>query len=357
MKQGLPKRVEIHEVVLRDGIQNEKKLIPTEEKLRLIRELVSCGVRRIEVSSFVNRSLVPQMADAEALWKRIERKKGILYSALILSEGGLERAIRCGVPHVGIFVSASETHSRKNSNKSVSEALKEAVRLIGMAQDAGMKVRAGVMNAFGCAYEGHVPVTRVMKLVRAFMKRGPDEICLADSSGLANPVQMEEGAVAYRREDGRRCRSIASSAQHAGAGVGECLRGARAGGHDLRHVHGRDGRLPLHCRGTGQHRHGRHRRHASFDGTENRDRSRPPCRDEPSLRKGDGTDIPRSTHASQETGLLIRYRQRPLQSIPSVRSVPSFQNKSPFYKGGKRGICLNNHASCLHPSPWSLEKV
>jgi hydroxymethylglutaryl-CoA lyase len=199
MMKSLPKKIQIHEVVLRDGIQNEKKLVPTEEKLRLIRELMACGVRRIEVSSFVNPKLVPQMADAEVLWERIERRKGILYSALILSEGGLERAIRCRVPHVGIFVSASETHSRKNSNKSVSEALKEAVRLIGMAQDAGMEVRAGVMNAFGCAYEGNVPVTSVLKLVRAFMKRGPDEICLADSSGLANPVQMEEILVRARR--------------------------------------------------------------------------------------------------------------------------------------------------------------
>jgi hydroxymethylglutaryl-CoA lyase len=92
---------------------------------------------------------------------------------------------------VGVFVSASTTHSLKNSNKSVAEALKEALRLIGMAQDAGMMVRAGVMNAFGCAYEGSVPVGRVLSLVRAFMKRGPDEICLADSSGLANPTQME----------------------------------------------------------------------------------------------------------------------------------------------------------------------
>ena len=186
-----PKKVEIHEVVLRDGIQNEKKIVPTEEKLRLIADLVACGIRRIEVSSFVNRSLVPQMADADALWERFERKRGILFSALVLSGSGLERAIRCRVPHVGIFVSASETHSRKNSNKSVAEALKEALRLIGRAQDAGMKVRAGVMNAFGCAYEGGVPAGRVLSLVRAFLKKAPDEICLADSSGLANPVQME----------------------------------------------------------------------------------------------------------------------------------------------------------------------
>jgi len=191
MKQGLPKKITIHEVVLRDGIQNEKKIVPTEEKLRLIGDLVACGIRRIEVSSFVNPKLVPQMADAEELWERIERKRGVLYSALILSKGGLERAIRCRVPHVGVFVSASETHSRKNSNKSVSEAMKEALRLIGAAQDAGLGVRAGVMNAFGCAYEGAVPVARVLKLLRAFVKSGPEEICLADSSGLGTPDQME----------------------------------------------------------------------------------------------------------------------------------------------------------------------
>lgn len=202
MKHNLPKKVEIHEVVLRDGIQNEKKIVPTEEKLRLIGELVACGVRRIEVSSFVNPKLVPQMADAEALWERVERRRGVLYSALILSGGGLERAIRCRVPHVGIFVSASETHSLRNSNKTVADALKEAVRLIDRAQDAGIRVRAGVMNAFGCAYEGPVPVSRVMRLVRAFMKRGPAEICLADSSGLANPIQVENVVARVKRETG-----------------------------------------------------------------------------------------------------------------------------------------------------------
>lgn len=203
MKQGLPKRITIHEVVLRDGIQNEKKIVPTGEKLRLIGDLAACGIRRIEVSSFVNPKLVPQMADAEELWERIERKRGVLYSALILSKGGLERAIRCRVPHVGVFVSASETHSRKNSNKSVSEAMKEALRLIDRAQDAGIHVRAGVMNAFGCAYEGAVPVARVLKLVRALMKSDPEEICLADSSGLANPLQVEAVVSRVRRVTGQ----------------------------------------------------------------------------------------------------------------------------------------------------------
>jgi hydroxymethylglutaryl-CoA lyase len=192
MQNTLPKKITIHEVVLRDGIQNEKKLVSTDEKVKLINDLIDCGIRRIEVSSFVNPRLVPQMADAEKLWSTISRKKGVVYAALLLSEKGLDRAIQCGVPHVGIYVSASETHSRKNSNMSIAEAMKEARRLIVKAHGAGMEVRAGVMNAFGCAYEGKVPSGKVLTLVRDFMKREPDEICLADTSGMANPLQLRK---------------------------------------------------------------------------------------------------------------------------------------------------------------------
>lgn len=192
MQSALPRKITIHEVVLRDGIQNEKKIVSTEEKVKLINDLIDCSIRRIEVSSFVNPSLVPQMADAEELWRRIERKKGIVYAALILNERGLDRAIRCKVPHVGIYVSASETHSRKNSGMSVAGAMKEARLLIDKAHDTGMEVRAGVMNAFGCAYEGKVSAGEVIKMVKDFIKREPDEICLADTSGVANPLQIKK---------------------------------------------------------------------------------------------------------------------------------------------------------------------
>jgi hydroxymethylglutaryl-CoA lyase len=191
MLNSLPRKIDIHEVVLRDGIQNEKTLVSTDEKIQLISKLTDCGIRRIEVSSFVNPRLVPQMADAEKLWGMMTRKKGVVYAALILSQKGLERAIQCRVPHVGIYVSASETHSRKNSNMAVADALKEARRLIDTAHNAGMEVRAGVMNAFGCAYEGKILEGKVIKLVRDFMKREPDELCLADTSGMANPRQMK----------------------------------------------------------------------------------------------------------------------------------------------------------------------
>jgi len=198
----LPAKAVLHEVVLRDGIQNEKNIVSTDEKLRLIGRLAASGVGRIEVSSFVNPKLVPQMADAEELWKRIDRRKGVLYSALILSERGLERAMACGVPHVGIFVSASETHSRKNSNKSVAEALNEALALIRRARSSGMEVRAGVMNAFGCAYEGKVAASGVLKLVRRLLKADPDEICLADTSGMGNPRQVKEMILHVRKHTG-----------------------------------------------------------------------------------------------------------------------------------------------------------
>ncbi len=208
MENRLPKEVILHEVVLRDGIQNEKTIIPTEEKVRLIESLVNSGIKRIEVSSFVNPRLVPQMADAEDLWGKIERREGILYSALILGEKSLNRAIHCKVSHAGIFVSASETHSQKNSNRTISEARREALTLIERAQYAGMKVRAGVMNAFGCAYEGKIPAEKVMNLVRDFMKTEPDEICLADTSGMANPKLIKEVLMRLREVTGNKTISL-----------------------------------------------------------------------------------------------------------------------------------------------------
>jgi hydroxymethylglutaryl-CoA lyase len=190
MKKSFPGRVEIQEVVLRDGIQNERKIVPTQAKIDLIERLISCGVRRIEVSSFVNPRLVPQMADAEDLWSGIARHEETLFSALILSRGGLERAARCGVRRVGIFVSASETHSMRNSRRTVRDALAEAVQLIAEAKADGISVRAGVMNAFGCAYEGLVPEEKVAEICRALCGAGPDELCLADTSGLADPRRI-----------------------------------------------------------------------------------------------------------------------------------------------------------------------
>lgn len=198
----LSEKIIINEVSLRDGLQNEPKVVPTEDKIRLAGTLADCGITRIELSSFVNPKLVPQMADAEDLWGRIERRQGVLYSALILNERGLDRAIKAGVPYVGIYVSASETHSRKNSNMSIAEAKSEAVKLLKKAKAAGLIVRAGVMNAFGCAYEGPVKLERVLDIIGSFLPEGIDELCLADSSGLGNPLQIKERIRAARKLSG-----------------------------------------------------------------------------------------------------------------------------------------------------------
>lgn len=188
----LPDRIIINEVSLRDGLQNEPRVVPTGDKAELAGALAGCGITRIELSSFVNPKLVPQMADAEDLWGRVKRREGVLYSALVLNERGLDRAIKAGVPFVGIYVSASEAHSRRNSNMSIAEAKTEAVKLLKKAKAAGLIVRAGVMNAFGCAYEGRVDISRVLDIIGSFLPEGIDELCLADSSGLGNPLQVRD---------------------------------------------------------------------------------------------------------------------------------------------------------------------
>lgn len=198
----LPGKIIINEVSLRDGLQNEPRVVPTGDKMELAGTLADCGIARIELSSFVNPKLVPQMADAEDLWGRVERRAGVLYSALVLNERGLDRAIRAGVPFVGIYVSASEAHSRRNSNMSIAEAKAEAVKLLKKAKAAGLVVRAGVMNAFGCAYEGRVDLARVLEIAGSFLPEGIDELCLADSSGLGNPLQIRDRIREVRKISG-----------------------------------------------------------------------------------------------------------------------------------------------------------
>lgn len=181
----------IEETAPRDGLQNEAFLLTVPQKIRLIEELVACGFRRIQVGSFVNPRAVPQMADTGEVLRRLRKEPGVIYRALVLNEKGLERAQGCGAAHVGVFVSASETHSQKNSGCDVEEGLRRACAVVRRAKAAGISVQAGVMNAFGCRFEGRVPEDRVLSLAASLAEAGADELCLADTSGLANPLQME----------------------------------------------------------------------------------------------------------------------------------------------------------------------
>ncbi|MEJ5347174.1 MAG: hydroxymethylglutaryl-CoA lyase [Desulfosoma sp.] len=181
----------IEETAPRDGLQNEAAVWSVEERIQLIEELVDCGVPSVQVGSFVNPRAVPQMADTEQVFRGLKKRPGVVYRTLVFNEKGLERAGDCGVEHVAVFVSASETHSLRNSGCDIKEALRRAVLVVRQAKANGLAVQAGVMNAFGCRFDGVIPESRVFQLASVLVEAGADELCLADTSGCANPRQME----------------------------------------------------------------------------------------------------------------------------------------------------------------------
>ena len=181
----------IEEQGTRDGFQVEAVHIPTELKIKWIEQAVEAGVKRIQMSSFVHPKLVPQMADAEAVCLGVNKKEGVIYSGLVLNLKGVERAIKSGLNHVAISMSASDTHSRKNANKSIDESLIEFAQMARTAKEAGLTVRGGIQCAFGCRYEGEILEQFVIGLAKRHLDLGIDELSLADSTGMANPLQMK----------------------------------------------------------------------------------------------------------------------------------------------------------------------
>ncbi len=180
----------LHEVGLRDGLQMERQVVPTEQKLRWIRDLVAAGVDVLQVGSFVHPEKVPQMADTDRLFAELGRPEGVVLSALALNERGLERALAAGVQMLCIGVSASETHSRKNTGMGIAEATERILAIGCRAADAGLKVQVSVQSAFGCGYEGVVPEERVLFLVARFLEEGFTNLSLADTAGHAVPDQV-----------------------------------------------------------------------------------------------------------------------------------------------------------------------
>lgn len=181
----------IEENAPRDGIQNESVLFSIGERIELINALADAGLKRIQIGSFVHEQRVPQMAGTERVFEAVRKREGVVYTALVLNEKGLERALACSMGHVAHFVSASQTHSLKNSNVSIEEALGRASDLIAKAIAHGVVVQAGVMNAFGCRYEGAVPEDRVLEILDTLVEAGAGEISLADTAGVAHPLQVE----------------------------------------------------------------------------------------------------------------------------------------------------------------------
>jgi len=198
--------ITIHEVGLRDGLQIEAQAVPTERKLDWIARLAGAGLRMIQVGSFVNPQKVPQMADTDELFRRLAAAgppPGVVFSGLVLNERGLERGLACGVGYFCMGVSASDTHSRKNTGMSTAEAAGRILAMGQAAAAAGTGVQVSVQSAFGCGYEGAVPSGRVLDLVRRFVDAGLTTISLADTAGHASPAQVEALAGAVRAIDSR----------------------------------------------------------------------------------------------------------------------------------------------------------
>ena len=249
MKTGV--RVLIEDEALRDGLQNEKRIFSLEEKVALIEALVAAGLKRIQVGSFVHPRRVPQMADTDALFAALKPVEGVTYSALVLNSAGLDRALAAGVQHLSISVSASETHSRKNANKSVGEALADITPTIERALRQGIAVRAGIQSALGCGFEGAIPLSRVVEIAKIYSRIGAHEINIADSAGLGNPKQVYETVEAVRdaiRPDARISLHLHDTR---GLGLANMFAGLRGGGDGLRCGGWGRRRLSLHSRATG----------------------------------------------------------------------------------------------------------
>ncbi len=184
--------IEIVEVSPRDGLQNEAAVLSTTDKIALIDKALAAGLRRIEVASFVNPKLVPQMADAEAVLEGLRGREGLSRIGLVLNRRGLDRALRAGVDEVNYVVAASETFSRRNQGVSVADALQGWAEVAGVARHEGKVVSVVVTTAFGCPFEGEIAASRVGELVGELAASQPDEIALADTIGVASPLDVTE---------------------------------------------------------------------------------------------------------------------------------------------------------------------
>jgi len=188
---NFPNKITFIEVGPRDGFQLETKIIPTGLKVEIICELIEAGLKQIQVTSFVHPKIVPQMADAEEVLNRLPKQEDVIFNALVLNTRGVERARAAGVTHIEVSISASNTHSRKNSGMSLDQAIEQGKEMIRLARKYGMYVGAGIQCAFGCVYEGAIPEERISKMAQIFIAEGANRLSIADTTGMANPLSVK----------------------------------------------------------------------------------------------------------------------------------------------------------------------
>jgi hydroxymethylglutaryl-CoA lyase len=189
----VPEHVRIREVGPRDGFQNEPEVIPTNDKVRLVELLARTGVRRLEVTSFVRADVIPQLADGAEVLRRAHIPDEVAVTVLIPNERGLDHALalRDRFEEVNLFLSASETHNRKNVNRSIEESLSGLERVVARAREEKLRCEGVISVAFGCPNEGEVPRERVLDIARRLVDAGCEEIAFGDTTGMANPAQVE----------------------------------------------------------------------------------------------------------------------------------------------------------------------
>jgi hydroxymethylglutaryl-CoA lyase len=194
----MSRAIEISEVGLRDGLQMESRFVPTEVKARLLQALVDAGIRRFEATSFVSPKAVPQLADAAELLALVGRRPDVTLAALAPNARGIARAVEAGVDEVVVFLSASETHNRKNLNRSVGRSLDDLREAAALLRGTGVRLHGAIATAFGCPFEGDVPLAQLQRLAAAFAEHGASGLTLGDTTGMATPRGVRESVEGLR---------------------------------------------------------------------------------------------------------------------------------------------------------------
>ncbi|MFI4990147.1 MAG: hydroxymethylglutaryl-CoA lyase [Solirubrobacterales bacterium] len=245
--------VKVREVGPRDGFQNEPETIATDDKVELIDALARPGLRRIEVTSFVRADVIPQLADAAEVLARIDVPDEVAVSVLIPNARGLQLALeqRERIDEINVFMSASETHNRKNVNRTIAESLGELERVLGSAREAGLRCEGVISTSFGCPYEGHVPPVRVLELAARLRDAGAQEIGFGDTTGMANPRQVSEFFRAARDALGGEVELTAHFHNTRGQGLANVLAALQAGVESFESSFGELGGCPVPAGATG----------------------------------------------------------------------------------------------------------
>ena len=248
-----PRRVRIREVGPRDGFQNEPETIPTGEKVRLIDLLARTGLERLEVTSFVRADVIPQLADAEEVLDAIDPPDGVAVSVLIPNEKGLDNALkqRERFHEINVFLSASETHNRKNVNRSIEESLTGLETVLARARAEGLRCEGVISVAFGCPYEGDVPPERVFEIAGRLQAAGAQEIGFGDTTGMANPAQVRDFFPAARDALGDTTELTAHFHNTRGQGLANVLAALEAGVESFESSFGELGGCPVPAGATG----------------------------------------------------------------------------------------------------------